>query len=162
MAEYRLQTLLELRARAKEAADRVFAQAIRDLTSARLRLEQLEGDLRTRRDARKQKVRTFMQDVIEKGGGAGGFDQMHRFEERLKDEELAVAAEVDRQRELVEHAARALEVKRDEVADAAKAFKAIEKHKERWARQIRLEREARDELSQEEIGNALHLMRSRK
>ena len=49
-----------------------------------------------------------------------------------------------------------------ESAQAAKELKAIEKHKETWLTERKKEREMREDLVQEEIGNTLHLMRSRK
>jgi flagellar export protein FliJ len=162
MAEYRFQTLLELRARARDAAEQAFARAVRDLAAARKRLQELEWDLRHRKEERKRKVGTFVQEVMKKGAGAAGFDQMHRFEERLKEEEAQVALEIDRQKEMVERAAREVEVKRHEMGEAAKELRAIERHKENWTKRLRLEMQAREELSQEEVGNALHLMRTRK
>ena len=48
------------------------------------------------------------------------------------------------------------------MAEAAKELKAIEKHKEKWAKEIKDERQKREEMSQEEIGNTLFLMRQRK
>ena len=55
-----------------------------------------------------------------------------------------------------------MEQRRREMAEAAKELKAIEKHKENWQKQIRAERQAKEELNQEEIGNTLFLMRQRK
>jgi hypothetical protein len=55
-----------------------------------------------------------------------------------------------------------VEVKRAEMADAAKEKKAIEKHKDNWKKEVKKERDAKEELNQEEIGNALHLARMRK
>jgi flagellar export protein FliJ len=162
MAQYRLQTLLELRARARDAAEQAFAEAVRDLAAARKGLQELEADLRRRREERKRKVGTFVQELMKKGASAAGFDQMHRFEERLKEEEAQVAQEIDRQKERVERAAREVEVKRHEMGEAAKELTAIERHKENWTNQLRLKMQAREELSQEEVGNALHLMRTRK
>jgi flagellar export protein FliJ len=162
MAHYRLQTLLELRASAREAAERALAQAVRDLAVARRRLEDLERDLRQRREARRRKLATFLSEMMERGGGATEFDQMHRFEERLKDEEAQLGLEIDRQNDLVNSAARAVEEKRHEMEETAKELKAIEKHKESWSQQLRLEMEAREERSQEEVGNTLHHLRTRK
>ena len=48
------------------------------------------------------------------------------------------------------------------MAEAAKELKSIEKHKENWAKERKAAREMREELAQEEIGNALFLSRQRK
>jgi hypothetical protein len=47
------------------------------------------------------------------------------------------------------------------MAEAAKEKKAIEKHKDNWKKEIRKERMAKEEMNQEEIGNNLHLQRTR-
>jgi hypothetical protein len=96
-----------------------------------------------------------------KGGGISGFQQMGRFEQRLKDEEAQFALEVERQKEVVIQAEKLVEQRRAEMAEAAKEKKAIEKNKEAWAKQVRAERMAKEEMNQEEIGNVLHLQRQR-
>lgn len=162
MPQYRLQTLLEIRARAKEAAEQAFAQAMRALADERQKLADLQAELVRRKEERKQKVMAYLAEVMKKGAGAGGLSQMNRYEERLKDEEAQLQLEIDQQVEAVKAAELVVEQKRQEMAEAAKELKAIEKHKETWLKQVKKERDAREELTQEEIGNALHLMRSRK
>ena len=54
-----------------------------------------------------------------------------------------------------------VEQKRAILAEAAKELKAIEKHKEKFLKQKKVEREAREDLDGEEIGNALFLARQR-
>lgn len=162
MPPYRLQTLLEIRERAKEAAEQAFAAAMQALAAERQKLKELEEDLERRKMERKQKVMAHLAEVMKKGSGAGGLKMMNRFEERLKDEEAQCALEIDRQKEAVKAAEELVELKRHEMAEAAKELKAIEKHKETWKAEIKKERDAREDLAQEEIGNALHLMRNRK
>ncbi|MGA9520787.1 MAG: flagellar assembly protein FliH [Myxococcaceae bacterium] len=162
MPPYRLQTLLEIRERAKEAAEQAFAEAMQALAKEKQKLKEMEEELERRKRERKQKVLAYLEEVMSKGVGAGGLNMMNRFEERLKDEEVQLALEIDGQKEAVKAAERLVEERRREMAEAAKELKAIEKHKESWQKQVRAEREMREELSQEEIGNALHLMRSRK
>ncbi|XXF76034.1 flagellar assembly protein FliH [Myxococcaceae bacterium GXIMD 01537] len=162
MPPYRLQTLLDMRARAKEAAEQAFSAAIKELEKEKAELKRLEDDLERRKAERKQKVMAYLQEVMAKGAGINGMNMMSRFEQRLKDEEAQVALDVERQREVVKAAERAVEQRRREMAEAAKELKAIEKHRETWQKQVRQERQAREELTQEEIGNALFLARQRK
>lgn len=162
MPRYRLQTLVEIRTRAKESAEEVYAQAVKALLAERKTLGQLEEDLRGQRAERKRKARAFLQGVMNKGAGAAGFEQRHRFEERLKEQEAHLALAIARQQEAVERAAAEVEVRRHQMGQAARELRAIQKHQEKWARQARLEQEAREELARDEIAHALHLMRSRK
>lgn len=162
MPPYRLQALMDMRARAKEEAEQAFSNAIKELEKEKAELQRLEDDLERRKRERKQKVMAYLQEVMAKGAGINGMNMMNRFEQRLKDEEEQVALEVERQKEVVKVAERTVEQKRREMAEAAKELKAIEKHKETWQKQIRYERQQKEEMTQEEIGSALFLARQRK
>ena len=162
MPPYRLQTLLEMRERAKEEAEQAFSAAIKALEKEKAELKRLEEELERRKAERKQKVMAYLNEVMAKGAGINGMNMMSRFEQRLKDEEAQVALDIERQKEAVKVAERLVEQRRREMAEAAMELKAIEKHRETWQKQIRAERQAREELNQEEIGNTLFLMRQRK
>ncbi|AKF80753.1 flagellar assembly protein FliH [Myxococcus sp. MISCRS1] len=162
MPPYRLQTLLDMRTRAKEEAEQAFSDAIKALEREKVELQRLMDELERRKRERKEKVAAYLKEIMAKGAGINGMNMMGRFEERLKDEEAQVALEVERQREAVKVAERLVEQRRREMAEAAKELKAIEKHKETWQKQVKHERQQREELSQEEIGNALFLARQRK
>lgn len=162
MPAYRLQTLLEMRERAEEEAKQRFAEAMRELAEAKAEQKRLEEDLERRKEERAMKVAAYLEDIMQKGIGASGMSQMNRFEDRLKDEEAQVALEIERQKEVVHDAEALVERRRAEMAEAAKEKKAIEKHKEKWTAQVRKERQGREDLAQEEIGNTLFMMRNRK
>lgn len=163
MPPYRLQTLLEMRERAKEEAEQAFSDAVKALEKQKAELKRLEQELETRKAERKQKVMAYLQQIMAKGNtGPNSFTMMNRYEERLKDEEAQLALEIEQQKEVVKTAEKLVEQRRREMAEAAKELKAIEKHKENWQKQIRAERQAKEELNQEEIGNTLFLMRQRK
>lgn len=162
MAPYRLQTLLEIRERAEEAAKQAFSEAMQALAKEQAEQRRLEEDLERRKRERQAKVAAYLQEVMHRGAGAGGLTMLNRFEDRLKDEEAQVALEIERQKEAVKVAQKLVEQRRVEMAEAAKEKKAIEKHKENWQKQVKHEREMREEIVQEEIGNALYLARNRK
>ncbi|QRK04573.1 flagellar assembly protein FliH [Archangium violaceum] len=163
MPPYRLQTLLEMRERAKEEAEQAFSDAVKALEKQKAELKRMEQELETRKAERKQKVTAYLQQIMAKGNtGPNSFTMMNRYEARLKDEEAQLALEIEQQKEVVKTAEKLVEQRRREMAEAAKELKAIEKHKENWQKQIRAERQAKEELNQEEIGNTLFLMRQRK
>ena len=162
MPQYRLQTLLEMRERAEEEAKQAFSEAVKALAAEQKKLKALEEDLDRRKAERKVKVQAYMAEVMKKGANPTSMTQMNRFEERLKDEEAQVALDIERQKEAVREAEKLVEQRRVEMAEAAKEKKAIEKHKENWVKQVKHERDQREDLAQEEIGNTLHLQRTRK
>ncbi len=161
MPQYRLQTLLEMRERTEEDAKQAFADAMKALAKEQEALKTLEVDLARRKEERKAKVQAYLAEVMKKGIGAGGMAQMNRFEQRLKDEEAQVALDIERQKENVRQAEKLVEERRAEMAEAAKEKKAIEKHKDNWKAEVKKERDAREDLATEEIGNTLHLQRQR-
>jgi hypothetical protein len=161
MPPYRMQTLLEIRERAEEAAKQAFADAMVALAKEKKEQQRLEEDLVRRKKERAAKVAAHLDQILAKGVGVAGMNTMGRYEERLKDEEAQVALDIERQKEVVKQAERVVEERRREMAEAATELKAMEKHKEKWAKELRAERQMREELAQEEIGNALHLRRTR-
>ena len=162
MPPYRLQTLLQIRERAKEDAEQAFSAATQALVKERTELKRLEEDLARRKRERKAKVDAYLKEIMAKGSGASGMNTLNRFEDRLRDEEAQVALEIEVQKEAVRAAEKLLEQRRVEMAEAARELKSIEKHKEKWAAELKAGREMREELAGEEIGNALFLARQRK
>jgi flagellar biosynthesis chaperone FliJ len=161
MPPYRLQVLLDIRMKAEEEAKEAFSASVKALDVEKKKLVGMQKDLEDRKVGRKAKVAAFLDDVAKKGGGISGFQQMNRFEDRLKDEEAQLSLEIERQKESVTEAEKLVEQRRQEMAEAATERKAIEKHKETWAKQVRFERQQKEEMNQEEIGGVLHLARRR-
>ena len=159
---YRLQTLLGIRERKEEEAKQAFAEAMQAVFKAQEEQKRLEADLLQRQQSRKQKIADYMKEILAKGTGAGGISAMNTFENRLKDEEALVALQIEKQKGVVKAAEKVREQRRLDMAEAAKDKKAIEKHKEHWAKDVKHQRDQREELTQEEIGSALHLARTRK
>lgn len=161
MPQYRMQTLLEIRERAEEEAKQAFSDAMQALAKAKQEQKRLEEDLERRKAERKDRVDAYLKEIVAKGAGVKGMNNMYAFEARLKDEEAQVALNIEKQKVVVRQAEKVVEQKRAEMTEAAKELKAIEKHKEKWQKDVRAERQMREELNQEEIGNALHLARTR-
>lgn len=162
MPPYRLQSLLDMREKVKEEAEQAFSDAVKALAKEEQEQARLEAELERRRKERKAKVQEYFQQIMAKGAGINGMNMMGRFEERLKDDEAQVALQIEHQKEVVRTAGRLVEQRRMLMAEAAKELKAIEKNKEKFVKQVKKERQDREELQQEEIGSALFLARQRK
>ena len=161
MPPYRLQVLLDIRTKAEDAAKDAFAAALKDADKEKKHLVAMNQQLERMKVERKAKVQAFLQEMTQKGGGISGFQQMGRFEQRLKDEEAQFMLDIERQKEVVDQAEKLVEQRRVEMAEAAKEKKAIEKNKETWAKEVKAERQKKEESNQEEIGAVLHLARTR-
>jgi hypothetical protein len=151
-----------MRERAEEEAKQAFSEAMKALATEKKKQADLEADLERRKSERKGKIQAYMAEIMKKGANPGAMTQMNRFEQRLKDEEAQVGLEIERQKEVVREAEKLLEQRRLEMADAAKEKKAIEKHKENWLKAVKYERQQKEDMNTEEIGNTLHLQRARK
>jgi flagellar export protein FliJ len=162
MPQYRLEVLLDIRTKAEEAAKDAFAEALKAAEKEKKQLVTMTQQLERMKVERKAKVQAFLQEMSAKGGGISGFQQMGRFEQRLKDEEAQFALDIERQKEVVTQAEQLVEQRRNEMAEAAKEKKAIEKNKEAWAKQVKKERAEKEENNQDEIGAVLHLARTRR
>jgi len=109
MPAYRLQTLMEIRQRAKEAAEQVFSEAVREVARQEKEQQRLEQDLADRKATRRQRLDLYMQEIMARGAGVSGMNAMNRYEQRLKDEEAQVALEIERQKEVVKRAKKVME-----------------------------------------------------
>lgn len=161
MPPYRLQVLLDMRIKAEDEAKDAFSSALKAADKEKKQLASMIEQLERMKVERKAKVQAFLEEMTKKGGGINGFQQMGRFEQRLKDEEAQFSLDVERQKEVVIQAEKLVEVRRQEMANAAMERKAIEKNKETWQKQVKAERQAKEELNQDEIGQTLHLQRTR-
>jgi flagellar export protein FliJ len=160
--QYRLETLLEIRRRAEDQAKNEFAEAQKAVARARAELQRLKDDLERRKVERKRKMDEYFAELLAKGMGALGVQGVSTYEKRLRAEEDEVARLIEAQVAAVAEAEAEAERKRAALAEAAKEVKAIEKHKEKFLKQKKAERDTREELAAEEIGNALYLARQRK
>jgi flagellar export protein FliJ len=155
VADYRLQTVLDLRDRAEQAAKEELAGALHAMAACQAQLKRLEEDLARRKADRAQKVAQHLQQCLRRGSGAAAMQTMSRYEKRLRDEEAEVAEAIVVQRARVDEAEEEVEARRAELALATREKKAVEKHKEGWARQVRTDRDRKEEQAGEEVGNAL-------
>ena len=63
MPPYRLQTLLEMRERAKEEAEQAFSAAIKELEKEKVELKRLEDDLEKRKAERQQREELTQEEI---------------------------------------------------------------------------------------------------
>ena len=124
-------------------------------------LKRMEEDLARRKRERAQRLQEYLQKALSSGSAANAMQAMNRYDGRLRDEEAACAQEILQQEAVVAGKQADADNARSHFAEMTKEKKAIEKHKEKWDKQVKSERATREEQNQEEIGNALHLARKR-
>lgn len=157
--KYRLQIVLDKRQKAKENAEKLLGEAQKALEGERKKeadCVQAVADAKQRKeDARNE----LNQKILE---GQLSIDKIRMGKDHLKslDFEIKKAEQkLEEQRLKVKEAELFVEQRRSELIEKTKDFQAIEKHKEKWAENLKKELDNAEQNEQEEIGNVLFLAR---
>ena len=153
--KYNLQRLLEVRARAREAAVELLAERRAQLAAA-------ERELAARRKAVedcRQAQQRAQSEMLEKSrnGIKNSEILVHRQHlSDLRETEIELLAAVEAQQAVVERAAVEVEKALHHLTEATKELQAIEKHRENWRREQKIELNRKEQKNNDEIGAILH------
>ncbi len=156
---YRLQTLFGIREREKEEAEEVYAQAMKALQKIQEEHAQMESHLKTMVFAREERREGYAEKTRQ---GELTIDQIRandRHIDRLKAEESAYQVQIHRHQEEVDEVAHVAEEKKKLMVEATQAFKALEKHKEKWIKEKKREAMLKAEMTAEDISQAQYFSR---
>lgn len=157
--KYNLQRLLEVRARARETAVELLAER-------RARLAAAERELAARQkaveDCRRAQQRAQIEMLEKSRGGIKNSEILvHRQHlSDLRETEIELLAAVESQQAVVERAAIEVEKALLNLTEATKELQAIEKHRENWQREQKIELNRKEQKSNDEIGAILHERRT--
>lgn len=159
---YRLQTLLEMRQRAEEEAKNVFAKAMAQLNEEKRIQKEMEDELQRMIEDRKRRRQEYADKLA--SGEMKITDQAsaYRFIDRMKEMEQEQQGRIDGQRENVREAEKVLKRAQDALIQATQDLKALEKHKEKWADEVRREMALKEEDMLDEIGQTIFSQQNRK
>jgi flagellar export protein FliJ len=159
---YRLQTLLEIRERAEEEAKNAFAKAMAQLHEEQRIQKEMEDELQRMIEDRKRRRREYADKL--QSGEMKITDQSaaYRFIDRMKEMEQEQQGRIDGQRENVREAEKLLKRAQDALIVATQDLKALLKHKEKWAEEIKREMALKEEDMLDEIGQTIFSQNSRK
>lgn len=155
MAQYRLQTLLEIREREEEAAKQAFSEATRALRQEQELQQALEDELEAMIQDRYRRREEYARKLA--SGEMKVTDQAaaYRFIDRMKEREQEQRGKIDAQREQVREAEKQLKLAQDELVRATQDLKALVKHKEKWAAELKKARQMREEDNLDEIAQVI-------
>ena len=159
LPKYRLQALFDIREKEKEEKEDLYAQAMRAVAEEERRLEDMKEHLKSMKDARVAKKQEYSDRMAE---GALNIDQIRandRHLDRMKQEEAAYLVDINRQKEAIVEAEDAAELAKEEMLKATQDFKALEKHKEKWIKQVKRELALKEEDAVEDIAQAQYFAR---
>lgn len=157
-ARYRLQALLVIKEREKNAAAEALAKAIIKMQEARKKEKELIEE-KEKIVKKWVKARNEMKNKI--GGGAVIKEgNVHvNYLRKLKEDEEQKQKEIEEQHEVVVEAENAVSKARREYIDAAKEHQVMVKHKELWQKKIKEELSKKEEREFDELGNTIHQLR---
>ncbi len=155
--EYRLQTLLKIRERKKEAAEQYLAECMKKLHAEKLRLKEMEDELERMIAKRKTKMREYAEKTMRGEMSAQGAVSANLFIERLKEQEEAQKNAIEGQKAVVAQREEDVKGARLDLVKAEQELKALEKHKEKWLEEIKKIEEAKQEELQDEIAQRIFM-----
>lgn len=160
--DYRLQTLLGLREKAKSEAERNLGDCLRILKTEQERLEEMQAELRRMIASREAKSRDYAEKQMRGEMSAQAMIGAQAYLERMKELEEGQERAIDGQKRVLENKERDVEVARGVLVEANQELKALEKHKEKWEAKIKKERQAKEESELDELAQTMYLGRDKK
>lgn len=153
--KYNLQRLLEMRERARDDAALYLAECRRRLARAE---EELNNRKKAVIECRREQIE--IQNAL-MGKSVGGIksNEIVRFRQYLADlreMESELIKAVEDQKAIIEREEKKVEKAFRELTEAAKELKIIEKHRENWQAENKLEAARREQKTNDETGAILH------
>lgn len=156
---YRLQVLFEMREKKKKEAEEVYAEKKKKVVEEQKKLDDMKQKLKDMVQHRQNKKVEYAERTRKGEYTVSQIQANDRHIERLKQQEAAYQVEIDRQQERVQEAERIAAEAMDVVVKCTQDFKALEKHKEKWVKQVRREQMMKEELAAEDIAQAQYFQK---
>jgi flagellar export protein FliJ len=153
--KYRLEAVLGIRHRAKDEAARLVALRFQQLEQAEEELNRRQMKLRECYE-RQNQAQALMNEELSKGTQAQNILAHQNYLNDLRKTETLLAAEVEKQIQVVAKAEKEVEAAREKLIESARELKTIEVHKANWQSSERSAENRREQKISDEIGSILH------
>lgn len=160
--QYRLQTLFDIREKEKKAAEDEYGRQKRRVIEAQQVLDDMKAKHTQMIEHREAKKTEYAEKIREGGMKINEITGNDRHIARLKEEEVAYLGEIDKQVEVVKSAERVAQEAMDTMLEATKAFKALEKHKEKWQKEVKRELMLKEEDALDDVAQAQYFAQLKK
>lgn len=151
---YRLQVLFEMREKAKIEAEEVYAEKKKLVIIEQKKLEEMREHLKGLVQKRQDKKAEYAERTRRGEYTIAQIQGNDRHIEKMKQQEAAYQVEIDRQQERLQEAERVAAEAMELVVKATQDYKALEKHKEKWAKAVKREAMLKEEDQVEDIAQA--------
>lgn len=149
--EYDLDVLLRLRKKERDAAEQRYADAMEAHQKLGKEVQQLERRHRKMIQKRKRECRQFDDDIADGPATLAQIQKFDHYVKGLRDREEEAWRRADKARKKRRRARRKMEQAHDELLDAVRQLKAVEKHREKWAKQKEVEQKRRQAEKMDEL-----------
>jgi hypothetical protein len=156
---YRLQVVFEMREKKKKEAEEVYAEKKKLAMAEQKKLDEMKQKLKDMIQMRMDKKREYAERTRMGEYTISQIQANDRHIERLKQNEASYQVEIDRQQERLQEAERVAQEALDFVVKCTQDFKALEKHKEKWLKQIKKEMMLKEEMAAEDIAQAQYFQK---
>ncbi len=155
--EYRLQTLLELRERHKQEAERALGEALAAHKAALDKQKSMEDELAHMITRREQKKREYSEKAMRGEMSAQDVVSANDYIKRLREREELQKEAIEEQKLVVAEKQRALDAAREALVKASAELKALEKHKEKFLEECKKARQAKEEDAMDELAQQIFM-----
>lgn len=162
MPAYRLQMVLEQREAEKKKKEEQLAETQKALREEKKKLEELEEERRQVDVRKEQATQDFHARMMQPGCNIAEEADRHDWYQKAQNAEAErIDGEIAAQKQAIRRAEQRVEEARHELTQAATELQAMEKHKEKWTKEVKREIAEKEQLQQEEIGEAMWLAQRR-
>lgn len=151
---YPLQTLFEIRERAKKDSEEAYAKEKQKLNEAEKKLHDMQDQLKSMREMRAQKRAEYFAAMTSQTVKIEVIKLGERHLEMLLEKEQAFILEINEQEKVVNEAAERVKQALEVMMKATEDYKVLEKHKEKWALKQKKVREQKEESETDDITGA--------
>lgn len=159
---YRLQTLYEMREQKKKETEDTYAAAQKIVNDEKTKLEKMEKKFEEMKTFREQKRLEYANAIHAGKLSIAEINVNNNHIDRLLHEEEAYLIEIAKQNDVLKKAKKDAFIALQEMFDATKEFKALEKHKEKWEAEQKEIAQQKEEDAIEDISQSQYFSKLKK
>lgn len=156
---YPLQTLFEIRERAKKDAEEAYAKEKQKLDSETKKLNEMQERLKSMKAMRAQKRAEYFQAMASQTVKIEVIKLGERHLEMLLEKEQAYLLEIQDQEKVVEEAQERVNQALEAMMKATEDYKVLEKHQEKWSLKQKKMRDEKEESESDDVTQARYNIR---
>jgi hypothetical protein len=158
---YPLQTLFDIRERAKKDSEEAYAKEKQKLNGAEKKLHNMQDQLKSMRDMRAQKRAEYFAAMTSQTVKIEVIKLGERHLEMLLEKEQAYILEIQEQEKIVQEAKERVSQALEAMMKATEEYKVLEKHKEKWSLKQKKQREQKEESESDDMTQARYSLVSK-